>query len=166
MMSERKPISPGRKQLYLAGQVIGGIGFLLFLSNFVIMPLSMGSDFSSSPPSMTGVAMRGVGGMLCIIIGSVMASIAMRGMAGSGLILDPDRAREDLKPWNQMAGGMANDTLQEVGLAKKAENFLDAVTNREATTTPPVEAIKIRCRACRALNDEQAKFCDQCGAAL
>lgn len=165
-MSQRKSISPGRKQLYLGGQILGGVGFLLFLSNFIIMPLSMGSGVFDGPPSMAGFAFRGVGGMLCIIIGSTLMTIARQGVAGAGLILDPEQAREDLKPWNQMAGGMADDTLQEVGLAKKAEDFLDSMANGTSAGTPPSEVVKIRCRSCQALNDEQAKFCDQCGAVL
>ena len=30
----------------------------------------------------------------------------------------------------------------------------------------PAEGVKVRCPHCRALNDETAKFCGQCGQAL
>ena len=30
----------------------------------------------------------------------------------------------------------------------------------------PKPQIRVRCRNCRALNDEDAKFCDECGAKL
>ena len=65
-----------------------------------------------------------------------------------------------------MAGGMADDSLQEIGLARKAEKWLDSASNQSPTASVPAEVVKVRCRACKALNDEQAKFCDQCGAAL
>ena len=28
------------------------------------------------------------------------------------------------------------------------------------------EVVKVRCRKCKTLNDENAKFCDECGEAL
>lgn len=166
-MPSRNPISPGRKQLYLAGQVASVIGLLLFLSNFVIMPMTIGQGFPDNPGGMmAGFAFRGVGGFALLIAGGAMMGVARRGVAGSGLTLDPEQAREDLKPWNQMAGGMANDILQEVGLAQKAEKWLDSASNHNSTASEPQEIVKVRCRACKALNDEQAKFCDQCGAPL
>ncbi|MFO1020563.1 MAG: zinc ribbon domain-containing protein [Planctomycetales bacterium] len=166
-MPSRNPISPERKNLYLAGQVASVIGLLLFLSNFVIMPMTIGQGFPSDPGGMmAGFAFRGVGGIVLLIAGGAMMNIARRGVAGSGLTLDPEQAREDLKPWNQMAGGMADDSLQEIGLARKAEKWLDSASNQSPTASVPAEVVKVRCRACKALNDEQAKFCDQCGAAL
>jgi ribosomal protein L40E len=35
----------------------------------------------------------------------------------------------------------------------------------ERLEAPPPQ-IKVRCRRCQALNDEAAKFCNQCGAAI
>ena len=37
------------------------------------------------------------------------------------------------------------------------------IAQSEASTEPQV---KIRCQRCRVLNDESAKFCNQCGTAL
>ena len=71
-------------------------------------------------------------------------------------MLDPERAREDLEPWSHMGGGMVQDALSEVNVVKKLEDRLDGGAPQ----------VKVRCRACQALNDEAAKFCNQCGAAL
>lgn len=43
--------------------------------------------------------------------------IGRAGLAGSGVVLDPQRAREDLEPWSRMAGGMVKDTLDEAGIS-------------------------------------------------
>lgn len=51
-------------------------------------------------------------------------------------------------------------------------NSLSAVTSdRDAEKSPekPVEkaeTVKVRCRACKALNDERATTCEKCGAEL
>ncbi|RYG61882.1 zinc ribbon domain-containing protein [bacterium] len=52
-----------------------------------------------------------------------------------------------------MAGGMVNDALEQVDVVKSV-----SASGREV--------IKVRCPACRTLNDEDAKFCDECGKPL
>ena len=42
--------------------------------------------------------------------------IAARGLAGSGVVLDPEKARTDVEPWTRMAGGMVGDALDEAGI--------------------------------------------------
>ncbi len=138
----KKEISEERKMLYYAGLGVMVVGFLFFLSGFLgfmnpekmLMSGSMGS-FIAGP--FIGVIMIGVGGF--------MRSVAARGVAGSGLVLDPEKAREDLSPWSSMAGGMLNDALEETNIGSKKE------------------VIKIRCRNCSELNEEDAKFCKNCG---
>ena len=39
-----------------------------------------------------------------------------RGLAGSGVVLDPEKAREDVEPWSRMAGGVVKDALDESGI--------------------------------------------------
>jgi RNA polymerase subunit RPABC4/transcription elongation factor Spt4 len=85
-----------------------------------------------------------------------LMTIGSRGWAGSGVILDPDQARDDVKPWSRMSGRVAQDMLSEINVVKKLEDHLDA----------PAAQVKIRCRQCQSLNEETAKFCNQCGAAI
>ena len=82
-----------------------------------------------------------------IAAGGFMRTVAVRGVAGSGMVLDPKKAREDLSPWSSMAGGIIKDALDETDLVSEKEK----------------EVIKIRCTACLALNDEDATFCKKCG---
>ena len=82
-------------------------------------------------------------------------NIGAKGAAGSGLLLDPDKAREDLKPFNEAKGGMINDVISNIDVVDKIAN-----------TYEKKEVIKIRCRSCESLNDEDAKFCKGCGKEL
>ena len=52
--------------------------------------------------------------------------------------------------------GMVQDALSEVEVVKKIGDRLDA----------PEPQVKVRCQKCQSLNDETAKFCNQCGAAI
>ncbi|HEY1380209.1 MAG TPA: zinc ribbon domain-containing protein [Gemmataceae bacterium] len=152
-----RDIPPGRRQLYYAGMAVTAVGFLLFLSNFCIMPLRMGQGFPDNPGGeMFGFAARAVGGMVLLIVGSFMMAIGARGWAGSGMILNPRQARKDVEPWARTAGGVLGDALEEVGPLKK-------MTEQQP---PPVPEVKVRCRSCGALNDETARFCSQCGKPL
>ena len=51
-------------------------------------------------------------------VGELLKKIGARGLAGSGLILNPDRARKDLKPYSKMAGGMLEDALENRDLSQ------------------------------------------------
>lgn len=145
-------MSEGRKAAYYIGGSMMVLGFLLFISNFFSIAFDSGrmDPFSHNP--MPGLIFRGVGGMLLMIVGAYVRSVGARGAAGSGLILNPRQAREDLKPWAQTAGGLVKDALDEVQLT--------------APTAAKTEVVKIRCPKCRELNDEDARFCKHCGATL
>jgi len=60
--------------------------------------------------------MRGVVGMGLMIVGRMLAAIGSRGLAGSGVMIDPEQARKDLEPWSRMAGGIVKDAIDETGL--------------------------------------------------
>lgn len=139
-----KEISKNRKTLYYAGNGITFIGFLLFLSTFFVAFLKPDAMFGSSNPMANSFI-----GFIMIIIGQFISNLGARGAAGSGLILDPKQAREDLKPYSSQVGGMLNDVLDEVDL-----------------NTETKEVVKIRCQSCKTLNDEDSKYCKKCGNEL
>jgi hypothetical protein len=91
-----------------------------------------------------------------MVIGGIVMKIGARGAAGSGLVLDPERARRDLEPWSRMGGGLVQDALSEVNVVKKLEEGTIAIQPQ----------VKVRCQKCQGLNYESAKFCNQCGAAI
>jgi hypothetical protein len=141
--------------MYYGGMVTTGIGFLLFLSTFFTFAVNFG-NFTNFEGQMQTQMCTAIGGMVLIIAGGILMSIGLRGWAGSGVILDPEQARKDVQPWARMGGGVVQDALGEVEVVKKLEKHLEE----------PAPQVKIRCRQCQALNDEDAKFCKQCGTAL
>ncbi len=154
-MPTRNEIPPGRKGLYYAGMVVSGIGALLFLSTFVSFMANFG-NFEHFEDRARSEGFRAFGGMILIIIGSFLMGVGAKGWAGSGVVLNPDQARKDVEPWSRMAGGVVQDALSEVEVVKN-------LGSRQGTPEP---RIKVRCRKCQTLNDETAKFCNQCGAAI
>ncbi|MDF2941761.1 MAG: hypothetical protein K0S01_619 [Herbinix sp.] len=146
-------ITKQRKVTYYIGAGMMVLGFILFISVFFSVASMMSSpslDVGRFPSFSNAIF-----GMILIVAGGVVMNIGARGAAGSGLILDPDRAREDLKPFNEAKGGMINDVISNIDVVDKIVNV------REEK-----EIIKIKCRSCGSLNDEDAKFCKGCGKEL
>lgn len=82
-------------------------------------------------------------------------NLGSKGLAGSGLVLDPEQAREDLKPFNQAKGKMINDVIENIDVL---DDFKGGTAYKEI--------IKIKCRNCRELNDEDSKYCKSCASVL
>jgi hypothetical protein len=141
-----KELSSNRKTMYYAGNIISVIGFLSFISVFFTAFLSDPFDMMTQSYNPMAPALIG---FILIIIGQFISNIGLKGKAGSGLILDPQQAREDLKPYSSQVGGMINDALEEIEFKPSSK-----------------ETIKIRCQSCGALNDEDARFCKNCGSSL
>ena len=159
MSEPTRQISPERKALYYWGNGLAIAGILLFLSVFVTAALNIGhvNSHSDFQVQVRSSMLRAVCGFIMIIVGAVISNIGAKGAAGSGVLLDPERARKDVEPWSRMAGGVAQDSLDEIEVVKKIGDHLESTS---------AEVVKVRCRKCRALNDEAARFCNQCGAEL
>lgn len=145
-----KDIAPWRKGLYYAGLALMVIGLVAFLSVFVNGFISFSRPFGAFDESL-GFMVWGLVGFILMLIGSVMRGVGARGLAGSGIVLDPQQAREDLHPYTDALGGMARDAV---------EGF------RASGNEETAQLVKVRCPNCKALNHESAKFCDQCGQKL
>lgn len=143
-----KQISDGRKAAFYIGTVIAGLGLLSFLSTFVTFASNFGNfhDFEARGQSIAG---RALGGMIMMMVGGAIRGIGARGLAGSGVVLDPEQARDELEPYSRMAGGMVKDALDEADVSLGAGA-------RE-------QVVMIRCRECGKLNEEDSKFCQECG---
>ncbi len=152
----REEISDPRKLMYYGGMALSAIGLVTFLSIFLTALISMpaGNNIDQFRSGMQSFAIRGVLGIVMMAAGQGLRTAGARGLAGSGMVLDPEQARRDVEPWSRAAGGTLNDALEEV----------DVVKNLGHAASPPV--VKIRCKSCQALNDEASKFCGQCGAQL
>ncbi len=146
-----RQISEGRKTAYYVGMALAVIGAISFGSVFLSGILHFG-DFDNFEARDKSMGARAFGGMALIIAGVVVMSIGARGAAGSGLVLDPEKARDDLEPFSRMAGGMVKDALDEadINLGKGSSEKI----------------IMIKCRNCERLNEEDSKFCQECGKSL
>lgn len=153
----RGELSSDRKALYYLGGGLMALGFLLFLTPFFSIGCASSNGFESSTSlGHTYASSRSDPGMVPSIIGFVMIavgqllrSIGARGMRGSGVILDPDGARDDLAPYSRMAGGMLSDAVEASGL--------------DLGRRDDEPEVMVRCLACDELNEEDSKFCQECG---
>ncbi len=142
-----KQISDNRKAAYYIGMVLMMIGGLLFFSVFITAAMNFGNSDNFQANAQSSM-FRAFGGMALLIIGGIVRGIGARGLAGSGVVLDPEKARQELEPYSRMAGGMVKDVLDEadVKLGGKSERV-----------------IVIKCSDCGKLNEEDSKFCQECG---
>lgn len=144
--SPRRQVSGDRQALYYGGLLLTVVGLLVFVGNMI----SMSNGLRDTGSMMT----TGLIGMGLIVVGQLVSRVGKTGWAGSGVILDPERAREDLEPFSRQGGGMLKDALDEAGLSGGL-----GVGSRESV-------VMIRCRNCSKLNEEDSKFCQECGEPL
>ena len=142
-----------RKALYYLGTGLIVLGFVLFISVFFSVARRMNEPFGE--PGMPSFG-NAIWGMILLIGGGVLKGIGAKGAAGSGIILDPEKAREDLRPFNEAKGEMINDVISNIDIIDK----INAPRQEEK------DIIKIRCMNCKSLNEEDAKFCKNCGGEL
>lgn len=151
-------ISQGRKATYYVGGVIMIIGGLMFFSTFVTFAMHFG-DFHNFEDNARSDIFRAFGGMGLLILGGIIMGVGRRGLAGSGAVLDPKQAREDLEPYSRMAGGMFKDALDESGISLGS-------ASRPGPQKVVERVVMIKCPACAKLNEEDSKFCQECGDKL
>lgn len=122
MDNQRGPrkITGERQATYYIGLALIVIGFITFFSIFISIGTAMsqpiGPGMMDSGPDVGSYTTRAVLGMGMCIVGAILMNVGSRGLAGSGVVLDPDQARKDLEPWSRMAGGMAKDALNEADI--------------------------------------------------
>lgn len=109
---KRRGISQRRKTTYYVGLVLIVSGFVTFLSVFVTGLINFG-NFDNFPSQVQSSMFRALLGMGLFIAGGILMRIGSRGLAGSGVVLDPEQARRDVEPWSRMAGGAIHDALDE-----------------------------------------------------
>ncbi len=150
-----REISPGRKTTYYVGMVIMIVGGLMFFSTFVTFATHFG-EFGNFVERAKSNMFRAFGGMGLLILGGIIMGVGRRGLAGSGAVLDPKQAREDLEPYSRMVGGMVKDAIDESGISLGSPHPKRIVE----------KVVMIKCPACGKLNEEDSKFCQECGDKL
>jgi len=138
-------ITQKQKTGYYLGMILTGIGIIMFTAPFIDVLFNGLEPNERGLPESFKVALVG---FVLMAIGNILRSISARGLAGSGLLLAPKQARKDLEPYSRMAGGMIQDALEESG----------GLTSGKAP-----EKVMIRCQVCKKLNEEDSRFCQECG---
>jgi hypothetical protein len=105
-----RQISDKRKTAFYLGTGFMILGGILFASTFLTFMIHFG-DFSNFESNAKSGMLRALGGMALLLIGGVIRGIGALGAAGSGVVLDPEKARQELEPYSRMAGGMVKDAL-------------------------------------------------------
>ena len=145
-----KQISEERRTAYYVGMGLMIVGGILFVSTFITFAMHFG-DFSNFESNAKSDMLRAFGGMALLVVGGIIRGIGARGLAGSGVVLDPEKARQELEPDSRMAGGMVKDALDEASVNLGGK---------------PERVVMIKCPACGKLNEEDSKFCQECGKAM
>jgi hypothetical protein len=150
-----KQISGGRKFLYYLGGLLMLVGLLSFMYTFVAF-FGLMDDHGIGSSQTQGKTVFGYafGGMALLIVGGIIRGMGALGLAGSGVVLDPERAREEVEPYSRMAGGVVKDVLDE------ADINLGGLAGQASSSD---KVVMVRCQACRTLNEEDSKFCQECG---
>lgn len=127
----RRSVSSERKTLYYLGMALMVIGLVVFVSIFFSGFAMMSQDPFSPGYNPGAVFLRAPIGIGLILVGRLMMNSGARGLAGSGVVLDPEQAREDMEPWARMGGGMLRDALDEadVNLSGKGAGTSGAGTS-------------------------------------
>ncbi|MGL6194222.1 MAG: zinc ribbon domain-containing protein [Thermoguttaceae bacterium] len=150
-----REITPERKTAYYLGMGLVGVGLFLFSLPFLTIP------FGCSPGMIRSAFSLAFIGFALVAGGNVLMAIGRSGLAGAGIILDPKQARDDVEPFSRMKGGVIKDALDEAGLLDK-----DGLKFSKHTDTAQEKIIMIRCQSCGKLNEENSKFCNECGGKL
>ncbi len=152
-MVDRRQVSSGRKAAFY-------LGYLSFAAGAALAVWVVAGPWHFTPSGLWAESMRSIAAVCCIGLGVFLRRVGIRGLAGSLVVLDPPRAREDLEPWSRAAGGLLDAALSEAPALKE---IASARSGAKPTEAP---AVKVRCGSCGALSDEEASFCSRCGRRL
>jgi len=96
--------------------------------------------------------------VVSLLVGRGVMKWGRQGAAGAGYTLNPPQSVKDLEPMMRAQGQIIGQLVEEMKpILLSTSPGVDSVPG---ATEPD---IKVRCGACRALNDEANVFCGQCG---
>lgn len=160
--NDNRKLKTWRKVVYIIGNVFLAVGVILFLSSFFTSFGFFQSrfDFINRFGFVGSFMFIPVLGFALIFVGSLLKSLGRGGLAGAGIILDPEKERRDAEPFSRSKGGQYADTYDEF---RSESNFHEDL---ERVRVSQKEKIMVRCPNCKTLNDEDASFCKSCGNKL
>lgn len=144
-----------RSKMRIAGPAIVALGVIFMAAGLISFFSAFGGG---GPPRLfwcmfVGMPLLGIGMSICKF--AYMGAVT-RYMAGEVAPVGKDVV-------NYMVDG-TKGSIRDVAAAV-AEGIHSADASEEEFDDEPPQ-VKVRCQKCRALNDETAKFCNQCGAEI
>lgn len=155
----RDPL-PARVWMVRAGLICLAVGLLSFLSTFVVFAANFGK-FDHFEERGRMMSLLAVSGFILIVVGMGLTMAGGSGVASAVWHLDPRRAKERLAPWARLSGQLSDEAFSEMKTVRQTLAGLGSDAD-----APTERIVQVRCRTCRALNEETDKFCGQCGQAL
>ena len=154
LLSRRAPI---------AAVLIFGAPFLGMIATIAMTPSAMeraSSQGSPWPlawtvlPAMIGFSIS----VACILGTKIWALRKLSQIVQPSPGSDPMQAIEDAaSPLARASGRLERKRLEAMGVD------VGKIAERLSSGNAPSAVVKVRCKSCTALNDEHAKFCQQCG---
>jgi hypothetical protein len=153
----RRTISPERQSSHTIGLVLQGVGIvgvIVCFLGFAVGGMTATASFGrEGHPIAWWIGFFACGVLMAV--GRGIRHVAARGVAGSGLVLDPERTRNDLEPWARVGGGLVKDALDEAGLVRNdappramASGSRSAVASAGRSTTKPRSSAISAARRC------------------
>lgn len=146
--------SSGGKFISAIGMVMVLLGLLLFLS-VMYSGVSRFGDFRNFGERMRGYGQRAVVGMGMFAFGSGLMVIGRGRRRGT-----PTASR-----YHEYGDNRGRDYDPSIPDGQQRPND-PAYDGYEPSRPPPERVVKIRCRSCSSLNNEQWNYCNGCGAPL
>jgi hypothetical protein len=131
-------LSPERRRLVFFAAILSGLGSIVMISALVDAVGNLGGIGEVASRLRTPA-----------LIGFFGFSLSIAGLAAAAMGLELSEGLRDL----------GRRLLKFEGGASRTDCFI-------AATSADGALVQIRCRFCLALNDEQAKCCDQCGTPM
>lgn len=128
-----------KQVLYSLGIGMMVVGFFLFISIFFYLGSLIGSQAKFNLENIPVINV--FSGLMLIAVGFILSKAGAKGIKEAPKAANPLKTDDNTKQWN-VAGP---------GAGKTAET---------------VEIIKIRCKSCGTLNDEDAEYCKKCGTKI
>ena len=143
-----RPMSDGqRNTLYFAGIGLAAFGMLL-----VILAVAGAVLRGGAAAGLTTLVWRAAGGMSLTAIGLAVLTVSSRGMPGSAIDMESEFT-DDPKSRRP-----ADDEVADPFAGTLSDESATAVRER-----PAGDPATLVCHWCHAANDDQARYCDQCG---
>lgn len=158
-----------RRRLYLSGVATAAVGLFVLVTVLLSVARTFG-DLSEFEGQAVSIATRALGGVVLVAAGFAVMTLTDNGLTNG--FVEIDALRDDESSDDDAHNDQnARHEKRFDESSPDAANVVDASTHESGgsernslSAMMPPEGFC--CLACRAVNDQEARYCDQCGANL